>query len=57
MNLTALVFTLCSMQTMQCVNYVGRLYASPAVCQFDALGVSQLRVAGPVFVRCVPINK
>jgi len=56
-NLTALVFTLCSMRTMQCVNYVGRLYTSPAACLFDALGVSQLRRAGPVFVRCVPITR
>lgn len=57
MSLTALVFTVCSMHTMQCVNYVGRLYATPAVCQYDAVGARRLVRTGPIFVRCVPTTK
>jgi len=57
MNLTALVFTLCSMQSMQCVNYVAKLYASPTACRIAALGTRELRQEGPVFVRCVPTTK
>jgi hypothetical protein len=59
-SLTALVFTVCSLRTMQCVNYVNRLYGSPTACQFDAIGARQLRhdkPGEPIFVRCVPTSK
>lgn len=54
MHLIALVVTLCSLQTMQCNNYVVRLYATRTACQINAIGVRELRRDGPLFVRCVP---
>lgn len=56
MHLFALVLTLCNMQTMQCENYVARLYTTQHSCQFDAIGVRTFRKPGPLFVRCLPIG-
>jgi hypothetical protein len=55
--LYALVLTVCSIQSQQCVNYVARLYASPVACQIDALAVRQFRKPGPNFARCVPTTR
>lgn len=57
MHLVAMVLTLCSLQTLRCENYVVRLYEAPPACQFDALGIRQLRRAEPVFVRCIPTTR
>lgn len=57
MHLVAMVLTLCSLQTLRCENYVVRLYDAPPACQFDALGLRQLRRAEPVFVRCIPTTR